>query len=126
MRPQAETERTRAHAAPIMRTLRIMSMVNEETAFVERAEAEMRRLADRLETVNDDVECLRSGNVLNVELDDGGSCVVNIQTPMREIWTATKFGGCHFSRGEDGVWRECRTGRTIDEVVDEHLEKLRG
>lgn len=115
-----------AQAAPIMRTLRSMSMMNEETAFVEWAEAEMRRLADRLETAYDDVECLRSGNVLTVELEGGGTCVVNIQTPMREIWSATKFGGCHFRRGEDGVWRENRTGRTLDAVVDEHLDKLRG
>lgn len=101
-------------------------MVNEETAFVEWAEAEMERLADRLETENDDLECMRSGNVLNVELDGGGTAVINIQTPMREIWTATKFGGCHFRRGSDGVWREGRTNRTIDEVLDEHLMRLRG
>lgn len=118
-------ESVTAQTALIMRILRIMSKMNEETAFIELAEAEMNRLADRLEAENDDLECLRSGNVLNVELDNGSTAVVNIQTPMQEIWSATKFGGCHFRRGEDGVWREGRTGRPIDDVLDEHLERLR-
>ena len=57
----------------------------------------MASLENWLEEAGDDFDCSRSGNVLTIELDSGEQVVVNIQTPMHEIWCASRFGGHHFS-----------------------------
>ncbi len=55
-----------------------------------------------------DVECSRSGNVLEIELVDNGSkIIVNSQAPLHEMWVAAKSGGFHYKH--DGqCWRNTR------------------
>ena len=55
-----------------------------------------------------DVECSRSGNVLEIELVDNGSkIIVNSQAPLQEMWVAAKSGGFHYKH--DGRrWRNTR------------------
>ena len=57
-----------------------------------------------------DIECSRSGNVMEIEFIDGGSkIIVNTQSAMQEIWVAARAGGFHF-RMMDGSWRDTRDG----------------
>ena len=55
-----------------------------------------------------DVECSRSGNVLEIELVDNSSkIIVNSQAPLHEMWVAAKSGGFHYKH--DGqCWRNTR------------------
>jgi CyaY protein len=60
-----------------------------------------------------DMECSRSGNVLEVEfVDIGSKIIVNSQAPMQEIWVAAKSGGFHFKRAAD-KWVDTRTGEEL-------------
>lgn len=60
-----------------------------------------------------DVECSRSGNVLDVEfVDNGSKIIVNSQAPMQEIWVAAKSGGFHY-RYADGQWINTRDGSEL-------------
>ena len=99
--------------------------MNKDTEFLTMAEAEMASLENWLEEAGDDFDCSRSGNVLTIELDSGEQVVVNIQTPMHEIWFASRFGGHHFSWRE-GAWRDSRTDRTLEDMIAEALRKLGG
>ena len=55
-----------------------------------------------------DVECSRSGNVLEIEfIDSGSKIIVNSQAPMREMWVAARSGGFHY-KYEDGRWLNTR------------------
>ena len=60
-----------------------------------------------------DVECSRSGNVLEIELVDNGSkIIVNSQAPLHEMWVAAKSGGFHYKH--DGqCWRNTRDGSEL-------------
>src|SRR5438128_2099111 len=88
-----------------------------ETEFLKLAEATLSAIEAALErtsTTHDlDVECSRSGNVLEIEfIDNGSKIIVNSQTPMREIWVAAKSGGFHYKR--DGAqWRNTRDGSEL-------------
>ena len=86
--------------------------MDKDTEFLTMAEAEMASLENWLEEAGDDFDCSRSGNVLTIELDSGEQVVVNIQTPMHEIWCASRFGG--------------RTDRTLEDMIAEALRKLGG
>lgn len=60
-----------------------------------------------------DVECSRSGNVLEIEfVDNGSKIIVNSQAPMQEIWVAAKAGGFHY-KYQDELWRNTRDGSEL-------------
>ncbi len=60
-----------------------------------------------------DIECSRSGNVLEIEfIDNGSKIIVNTQAPMREIWVAARAGGFHY-RLTDGRWLDTRDGSEL-------------
>lgn len=96
----------------------------EETEFLKTAGEKILDLQEKLEDDNDDVSCIINGHVLTVELDDGGQVVVNIQAPMQEIWLASFAGGYHF-KFADGVWKENHSGKSLDEMTQEAVDKMR-
>lgn len=77
---------------------------------IDQIEASLEHAAD----ANDlDIECSRTGNVLEVEfVDNGSKIIINSQTPMQELWVAAKSGGFHYRR--DGLcWLNTRDGSEL-------------
>ena len=77
-----------------------------ETEFLALADETLGTIEAALESAaNDsdlDVECSRSGNVLEIEfVDNGSKIIVNSQAPMQEIWVAARSGGFHYKRIND-------------------------
>lgn len=88
-----------------------------ESEFLKQAEATLGRIEAELEGLGDDtdldVECTRSGNVLEIEfVDNGSKIIVNSQAPMQELWVAAKSGGFHFKQ-QDGKWIGTRDGAEL-------------
>lgn len=55
-----------------------------------------------------DVECKRSGNVLEVEfVNNGSKIIINSQAPMQEMWMAARSGGYHYKHDGHG-WKNTR------------------
>ena len=88
-----------------------------ETEFLDLAESTLTTIEAALDRFNDedviDVECKRSGNVLEIEfIDNGSKIIVNSQAPMQELWVAAKSGGFHYKRvGEQ--WINTRDGSEL-------------
>ena len=62
-----------------------------ESEFLAQAEAALNAIEAALDRLNDedllDVECSRSGNVLEIEfIDNGSKIIVNSQAAMSELW----------------------------------------
>ena len=88
-----------------------------ESEFLALAEQALGAIEASLEQVSDsgdlDVECSRSGNVLEIEfIDNGSKIIVNSQAPMQEMWVAAKSGGFHYKR-ENGRWVNTRDGSEL-------------
>lgn len=88
-----------------------------ETEFLDLAEAVLDHIEAAIETAGEaadvDVECSRSGNVLEIEfVDNGSKIIVNTQAPMQEIWVAARSGGFHY-RLVDGQWSDTRDGSEL-------------
>jgi CyaY protein len=60
---------------------------------------------DKIETACDacGVDCNRSGNLLEVEFDNGAMIIINRHDINKEIWLAAKSGGFHYAY-RDGLW----------------------
>ncbi|SCK13142.1 iron donor protein CyaY [Vogesella sp. LIG4] len=91
-----------------------------ETEFLSISEAIFRRIENALDDAGLDVDCVISGNVLEIEFDDGSKVVVNRHVPNQELWIAAKSGGFHFAQ-RDGQWIAARDGAefgaTLSQVV---------
>lgn len=68
------------------------------------------------ESADVDIECSRSGNVLEIEFANRSKMIVNTQAPMREIWVAARAGGFHY-RFSDGRWLDTRDGSELFDAI---------
>jgi CyaY protein len=83
-----------------------------ETEFLDLAESTLNQIEQAFDRLFEqdvvDVECKRSGNVLEIEfVDNGSKIIVNSQAPLQEMWMAARSGGFHYKRVE-GQWRNTR------------------
>jgi CyaY protein len=83
-----------------------------ETEFLGLAETTLDEIESRFDALFEqdvvDVECKRSGNVLEIEfVDNGTKIIVNSQAPLQEMWVAARAGGFHYKRVDD-EWRNTR------------------
>lgn len=78
-----------------------------ESEFNQLADAALARIEKAVDDCGGDVECNRSGNVLEIEFDNGQKIIVNRHDANREIWVAAKSGGFHYA-WQDGAWRSQR------------------
>lgn len=64
------------------------------------------------EQLGDWLEVEMNAGILQLELPDGGTYVINKHAPNREIWMSSPNSGAwHFAADEAGVWRSTRAGR---------------
>jgi CyaY protein len=101
-----------------------------ESEFLAQAEAALSRIEDELERACDadevDVECSRSGNVLEVEcIGDGSKIIINSQAPMQQLWIAARAGGFHYKR-ENGLWINTRDGSEMFAALSKMVNEQAG
>lgn len=89
--------------------------------FLDAAELALDTIEAKLDRLSDDdivdVECKRSGNVLEIEfIDNGSKIIVNSQVAMHELWVAARAGGFHYKQ-VDGQWRNTRDDSELFEAL---------
>jgi CyaY protein len=67
-----------------------------EREFNQLADAALARIENAIDACGGDVEGNRSGNVLEIEFDNGAKIIINRHDLNQEIWLAAKSGGFHF------------------------------
>ena len=78
-----------------------------ESEFNQLAGAVLARIETAIDHCGGDVECNRSGNVLEIEFDNGQKIIINRHDVNQEIWVAAKSGGFHYA-WQDGAWHSQR------------------
>jgi CyaY protein len=96
-----------------------------ETEFNELAEATLDAIETAVEATGADIEAVRSGNVLTLELGDGSKVVVNGQAPTQQIWVAARSGGYHYGR-QECTWRDTRDGSELFAALSRILSSQGG
>ncbi len=103
-----------------------------ETDFLEMADDCLRQVEEIFEQAfeNDelDVDCKRSGNVLEIEfVNNGSKIIVNSQAAMQEMWLAARSGGFHY-RHDGQFWLNTRDGTeffaTLSKIAHEQGQIL--
>ena len=101
-----------------------------ETEFLTQAQSILDTIESKMDRLSDediiDVECKRSGNVLEIEfIHNGSKIIVNSQAPMQEMWVAARAGGYHY-RMVDGKWTDTRDGSELFESLSKRVTEQAG
>ncbi|MBK9160932.1 MAG: iron donor protein CyaY [Nitrosomonadales bacterium] len=83
-----------------------------ESEFNRLADAALQRIESAVDRCAGDIECNRSGNVLEIEFDNGQKIIVNRHDANQEVWVAAKSGGFHYA-WQDGAWLSRRDGSEL-------------
>ncbi|MFZ6646654.1 iron donor protein CyaY [Undibacterium sp. TJN25] len=88
-----------------------------ESEFLDLADATLRKVEDAFDRAFEkdtlDVECRRSGNVLEIEfIGNASKLIVNSQAPMQEMWVAARSGGFHY-KYDGQQWLNTRDGSEL-------------
>jgi len=89
---------------------------------LDRLEADIETAADAADA---DVEINRTGNVMELEFEDGSKIIVNSQAPMQELWVAAKAGGFHF-RHDGAKWMDTRSGAELYAALSTYMSQQAG
>ena len=82
-------------------------------------------IEDALERSGLDADIDRSGNVMNIDFDNGEQVVVNRHGPAQQMWLASRRGGLHFSFKE-GQWLCTRTSEDFWKALSETISGVCG
>lgn len=101
-----------------------------ESGFLQLAESALdaieRELDDACDNGDLDVECSRSGNVLEIEcIASHSKIIVNSQAAMQELWVAAKSGGFHY-RHDGTHWCNTRDGSELFAALSEMVSAQAG
>ncbi|MGL6042186.1 MAG: iron donor protein CyaY [Deefgea sp.] len=78
-----------------------------ESEFLDVSDAVFAKIELALDEVEFDVDTLCTGNVLEIEFEDGSKVIVNRHAANQEIWLAARSGGYHY-RLTEGQWINTR------------------
>jgi CyaY protein len=78
----------------------------DESEFNQRVDDILVQIEDAIEACEADIDYETAGDILTLEFEDGSKIIINRQTPVRQIWVATRQGGFHFDYDpETDRWR---------------------
>jgi CyaY protein len=89
-------------------------------------EQELERL---FETTDFDVDLQRQASVLSISFPNKTVIVINLQTPLHELWVAAKEGGFHFKwvgTKSQPKWIDTKTGEEFFDAVSRYISKQGG
>ena len=101
-----------------------------ESEFLELADRTLNVIEAELDQAADDdaldIECSRSGNVLEIEfIDHASKIIVNSQSAMQELWVAAKSGGFHYKH-QAGRWVNTRDGSELFDALSKMVNAQAG
>jgi frataxin len=99
-----------------------------DTAFDSAANRFLTALTSAFEDALPAAEVDLEGGVLTVELEDGGTYVINKHAPTQQVWLSSpQSGAWHFvlDAGSE-AWRDTRHGRDLLDLLAGELEAATG
>jgi len=68
----------------------------DESEFNQRVDDILVQIEDGIEDSGADIDYETAGGILTLSFADDSKIIINRQTPVRQIWVATRQGGFHF------------------------------
>jgi len=96
-----------------------------ESEFNQLVDNQFLAIEEAIDASEADIDYETQGGILTLEFADRSQIVINRQTPMRQIWVASKFGGHHFALQQE-QWLDTRSGAELYSLLSEHIQRQSG
>lgn len=80
-----------------------------ETEYLQQTQMLFNTVMAHIEDNYPDLDAQSQGAIVEIENDDGQKIIINQQTPMQEVWLASRSGGYHF-KWNGATWVNTRDG----------------
>ncbi len=84
----------------------------KESEFHHLAEELFQLIEEAIDGCGVDIDCDTSGGIMTLTFTDKSKIIINKQTPLSQIWVATRFNGYHFDYKEE-QWIDNREGNEL-------------
>ena len=87
-----------------------------ETEYLQQTQMLFNTVMAHIEDNYPDLDAQSQGAIVEIENDDGQNIIINQQTPMQEVWLASRSGGYHF-KWNGATWVNTRDGADFWEFL---------
>ena len=87
-----------------------------ETEYLQQTKMLFNTVMAHIEDNYPDLDAQSQGAIVEIENDDGQKIIINQQTPMQEVWLASRSGGYHF-KWNGATWVNTRDGADFWEFL---------
>jgi CyaY protein len=87
-----------------------------ETEYLQQTQMLFNTVMAHIEDNYPDLDAQSQGAIVEIENDDGQKIIINQQTPMQEVWLASRSGGYHF-KWNGATWVNTRDGADFWEFL---------
>jgi frataxin len=101
----------------------------DDATFETLAEAALQAVSDRLEDSDaDNLDVDFDEGVLTIEVDDGGTFLLNKHAPLKQIWLSSpKSGASHYAYDADsGRWISTRDSTDLLQLLAAEMAQVTG
>ncbi|MBD3671509.1 MAG: iron donor protein CyaY [Gammaproteobacteria bacterium] len=98
-----------------------------ESQFNQMIDDLLMNLEEQLDDLDVDIDYETAGGVLTLIFENGTQIIINRQTPVRQLWLATRTGGFHFDRDDaSGEWHRDTDGAEFFAILNENCSLQAG
>ena len=87
-----------------------------ETEYLQQTQMLFNTVMAHIEDNYPDLDAQSQGAIVEIENQDGQKIIINQQTPMQEVWLASRSGGYHF-KWNGATWVNTRDGAEFWEFL---------
>ena len=87
-----------------------------ETEYLQQTQMLFNTVMAHIEDNYPDLDAQSQGAIVEIENQDGQKIIINQQTPMQEVWLASRSGGYHF-KWNGANWVNTRDGADFWEFL---------
>ncbi len=87
-----------------------------ETEYLQQTQMLFNTVMAHIEDNYPDLDAQSQGAIVEIENQDGQKIIINQQTPMQEVWLASRSGGYHF-KWNGATWVNTRDGADFWEFL---------
>lgn len=84
--------------------MKLWAKLMTETEFNNLVDETLTQIEECLDDAETDLDYLISGGVLTIKCENGSQIIFTRQTPVKQLWLATRRGGFHFDYVEGEGW----------------------
>lgn len=96
-----------------------------DSEFITLANKKLDQIEEMMESQYEECDVSRMGNVLQIIMESGQEIVLNLQTPLHELWMASRLGGRHYQWNvRQQAWVNTKNQKTLDESFAFALKQL--